>query len=95
MSASVSDMRNIQVIIGRSKVVVGRIEMTKKSEHHYWTKSKVEKYMPSRLSDGISVFEYEQMRDLVSNLSQENKTLKDHIKSCIRSSKEESRLLRE
>ena len=52
----------------------------------------------SRVSDGISNSEYEQMKIFVSNLSEENKTLKEQLQShseLIRASQEESRLVRE
>ncbi|KAL2347974.1 hypothetical protein Fmac_001974 [Flemingia macrophylla] len=57
--------------------------------------SEAGKYKPSssRLFDGISNYEYEKMRNLVSNLSQENKTLKEQLQShleLIRASQEES-----
>ncbi|KAL2342606.1 hypothetical protein Fmac_003891 [Flemingia macrophylla] len=48
--------------------------------------------------DGISNSEYEQMKNLVSNLSEENRTLKEQLQShseMIRASQEESRLVRE
>ncbi|KAL2326330.1 hypothetical protein Fmac_025388 [Flemingia macrophylla] len=62
--------------------------------------SEAGKYKPSssRSSNGISNSEYEQMRNLVSNLSQENKTLKEQLQThseLIRASQEESRMVRE
>ncbi|KAL2326932.1 hypothetical protein Fmac_020359 [Flemingia macrophylla] len=62
--------------------------------------SEVGKYRPSssRSSDGISNSEYEQMRNLVSNLSQENKTLKEQLQThseLIRAPQEESQMVRE
>ncbi|XP_029128162.1 uncharacterized protein LOC109803761 [Cajanus cajan] len=61
--------------------------------------SEAGKYKPSStFLDGISNPEYEQMKNLVSNLSEENKTLKEQLKShadLIRASQEESRLVRE
>ncbi|KAL2319807.1 hypothetical protein Fmac_028776 [Flemingia macrophylla] len=54
--------------------------------------------LSSRLYDSISIFEYEQMKNLVSNLSAENKILKEQLQSyleLIRASQEESRLVRE
>ncbi|XP_058767311.1 uncharacterized protein LOC131640986 [Vicia villosa] len=58
------------------------------------------KYKPSKsfTSDCISSSEYEQMRTVISDLSVENKTLKDKLKTredLIRASQEDSRLLRE
>ncbi|XP_029126066.1 uncharacterized protein LOC109792804 isoform X2 [Cajanus cajan] len=62
--------------------------------------SEAGKYEPSSSTflDGISNLEYEQMKNLVSNLSEENKTLKEQLQShadLIRASQEESRLVRE
>ncbi|XP_058781747.1 uncharacterized protein LOC131655966, partial [Vicia villosa] len=58
------------------------------------------KYKPSRSStfDSISSSEYEQMRTVISDLSTENNTLKEKLKThedLIRASQEDSRLLRE
>ncbi|KAL2318603.1 hypothetical protein Fmac_032479 [Flemingia macrophylla] len=62
--------------------------------------SKAGKYKASSSGsyDGISNSEYEQMKNLVSNLSEENRTLKEQLQShseMIRASQEESRLVRE
>ncbi|KAL2346969.1 hypothetical protein Fmac_000969 [Flemingia macrophylla] len=62
--------------------------------------SEAGKYKPSSSGsyDGISNSEYEQMKNLISNLSEENKTLKEQLQShseLIRASQEESRLVRE
>ncbi|TKY65014.1 hypothetical protein E2542_SST07867 [Spatholobus suberectus] len=46
--------------------------------------------------DGVSPSEYEEMRNTISNLSAENKTLKERLQThedLIRSSQEESRLI--
>ena len=58
------------------------------------------KYKPfvSSTSDGISLSEYEHMRAVISNLSAENMTLKDQLKThedLIRASQEESISTRE
>lgn len=59
------------------------------------------KYKPSASTtsyDGVSPSEYQQMRTLVTNLSDENKSLKEQLQSheeLIRASQEESRLVRE
>ncbi|KAL2318829.1 hypothetical protein Fmac_032705 [Flemingia macrophylla] len=48
--------------------------------------SEAEKYKPSysRLSNGISNSEYEQMKNLILNWSKENKTLKEKITKPLR-----------
>ncbi|XP_020227319.1 uncharacterized protein LOC109808653 isoform X2 [Cajanus cajan] len=62
--------------------------------------SEAGKYKPSSSTflEGISTPEYQQMKNLVSNLSEENKSLKEQLQShadLIRASQEESRLVRE
>ncbi|TKY63655.1 hypothetical protein E2542_SST13533 [Spatholobus suberectus] len=63
--------------------------------------SEAGKYKPSSSSisfDGISLSEYEQMRSLVSKVTEENKNLKEQLQThlkMIRASQEESRLFRE
>ncbi|XP_058744612.1 uncharacterized protein LOC131634279 [Vicia villosa] len=52
----------------------------------------------SSISDGISLTEYEHMKTVISDLSVENNTLKEKLKThedLIRASQEDSRLLRE
>jgi len=59
------------------------------------------KYKPSTSTtsfDGVSQFEYEEMRTLIANLTAENKSLNDKFRATeemVRSSQEESHLLLE